>query len=172
MDKITTDKYLRIGKINGIFGLDGWVKIYPYAAFGQFNALRDIVLADEKTLEIKQAARVEKVNTASNKVKIKLKGIDSPEAAESLTHLEIWVDRDKMKMADDEYPIQDILGCEVIYGGRAVGKVDGVYSLAQDILEVELYAGGSVMIPMVEVFILGVDMPNRRITVDKLDELM
>ncbi len=171
MDKVSAEKYLRIAKINGVFGLDGWLKLYPYASFDQLYQLKDIILAKEN-LEIIKEARVEKANTASNKAKIKLVGIDTPEAAEQIVGLEIWADRKQLKLSKDEYPIQDIIGCDVAYKGNIIGKVDGIYSLAQDVLEIVLADKKTVMVPMVEDFVLSVDIANRIITVDRIDELL
>lgn len=171
MEKVNNKKYLRIAKINGIFGLGGWLKLYPYASFDQLGKLKDITLADETTHEIVREITIDELNTASGKARIKLSGVSTPEAAEELSGLEIWVERARFKLQKGEYPVQDIIGCDVIYNGEVIGKVDGIYTLAQDVLEVILSDKTTVMIPMVESFVLDVDIEKRRIIVDRVDEL-
>lgn len=171
MDKVSAEKYLRIAKINGVFGLDGWLKLYPYASFDQLYQLKDIILAKEN-LDIIKEVRVDELNTASGKARIKLSGISTPEAAEELSGLEIWVERASFKLKKDEYPVQDLMGCEVIYNGEVIGVVDGIYTLAQDVLEVKLTdSSDTVLIPMVESFVLDVDIEHRKVVVDRVDEL-
>ena len=172
MGKVTNDKYLRVAKINGIFGLGGWLKLYPYAGFDQLAMLKNITLADEKSHEIVRETKVDELNTASGKARIKLSGVSTPEAAEELSGLEIWVERAKFKLKKDEYPVQDLMGCEVIYNGEVIGVVDGIYTLAQDVLEVKLTGSSdTVLIPMVESFVLDVDIEHRKVVVDRVDEL-
>ena len=75
----------------------------------------------------------------------------------------IEVPRESVQLADGEYLVDDLIGCDVVDGERSLGVVTDVLVLpAADVLEV----AGSVLVPLVGDAIRSIDPAARRIDVD------
>jgi 16S rRNA processing protein RimM len=84
------------------------------------------------------------------------KGTPEPGAA-------IEVPRAAVPLADGEYLVDDLVGCEVVDGGRSLGVVTDVLVLpSADVLEV----AGSLLVPLIGDAIRSIDPAARRIDVD------
>jgi 16S rRNA processing protein RimM len=91
---------------------------------------------------------------------IRLEGCASREDAEALRGAELSVPAPPLE--DDEYWAADLVGCEVVDGGRMVGVVARMIALPScEALEV-----GDLLIPMVRDAIRSIDVDARRIDVD------
>lgn len=91
---------------------------------------------------------------------LKFAGVSTPEAAATLVHSTLYVERSEMPaLAPGEYYHADLLGCRVVDGESAdLGVVDDVYSNgAHDVMVVR--AGGREwMVPVVERYVEEMDL--------------
>ena len=163
----TSDKIL-LGTINGIYGVQGWVKVFShtdprenilsYAPWwlhckGQW---RQVQIEDGKLLQGKS-------------VIVKLQGVDDRDVARQLMGCEIWIEKAQMPPVKDTYYWVDLMGCQVQnLQQQPLGVVKNLLETgAHDVLRVENAAGEQTLIPFVEGhYIQSVDIENKQIVVD------
>ena len=136
------DRQIMVGQVSGLFGVQGWVKIYSFTqpienifSYGPWW-LRSVREGKEET---------EKFVVANSRrqgrgLVAQLAGIDDRNAAADLVGAEIFVDRDQFaNTATDEYYWADLVGLTVeTEEGGLLGCVDSVLATgANDVLIVE-----------------------------------
>ena len=105
------------------FGLTGRVKIEPFS--GEEGHLLGLKKALLRLGTLEKEYTIEEVFTAPPS--IKLKGIDSPEAAKTLKGSEILVPREQAApLQEGEFYVEDLRGLEVIAGGKTIGFITDV----------------------------------------------
>jgi 16S rRNA processing protein RimM len=97
----------------------------------------------------------------------RLEGVDDRTAAESLHGEDLLVAREDVPpLEPGEWWAEDLVGCDVTDGGRAVGVVRRLVALPScEALEIERPAGGELLVPMVADAVRAVDVDARRIDV-------
>jgi 16S rRNA processing protein RimM len=157
---------VRLGRIDGLFGVQGWVKIYSY------TDPREAVLNYDGWL-LEREESWQRVELAEGKrhgksVIARLAGIDDSDAAAGFVGSDIFVDRgDLPEPEDGRYYWADLEGMTVLHkDGRELGKVAYVMATgANDVLVTE--GTQERLIPFVaEKVVLDVDIANSVITVD------
>lgn len=101
---------------------------------------------------------------------LKFKGLDSPEAALPLINKEFFVKEEQLPpLNDDEYYEYQLIGLKVInQDDIGVGTVTGVmHTGAQELIVVR--GEKEIIIPMVEDYILSIDIVNKTMTVVEPD---
>jgi len=108
---------------------------------------------------------------------LKLPGVDDRNAAEALIGFEVFAPEDRLRPVEpDAYLVSDLIGLQVLAGdpaneegadaGTVIGSVTAVIdNPAHDILEIETPDGQRVLLPMVDAYILNVDLSARRLRV-------
>lgn len=148
---------VRVGQIAGAFGLRGQVKVQPLTDFAaeRFRKGSRLRLNGDWV-------EIESVSLHKGRPLLKLKGVDTIDAAEAL-QFKFLEAADRPKMAKDEFLVTDLLGLEVrSTGGEQLGIVDEVLqNPAHEILVVD-----EIMIPFVEQFVKGIDWRTRIVTVE------
>jgi 16S rRNA processing protein RimM len=119
-----TDKLVTLGRISGVHGVKGWVKVHSYtepraniAGFGVWIVSRRGVTS---------VLEVEDSRSGGGSVVVKLKGIDDRDEARGWIGAEIAVERMALpECAPGEYYWTDLEGLEVrAVDGAVLGKVD------------------------------------------------
>lgn len=162
------DKNLIVGKISGIFGVKGWVKIFSH------TEPRENIFSYSPWL-IKyqgewQAFNVEdgQLLQGGKALAAKLEGVDDRDQARLYMGCDIAISPDQLPEVEDEYYWRDLIGCTVTdQEGKNLGVVTSLIETgAHDVLRIE-QDDHSVLIPFVEgTFILDVDVENKHIQVD------
>lgn len=163
--------WLTIGKITGVHGLAGNLKVWSYAESPDtFEEGLLVELRDEGAKAGKEYT-ITKASERKKGILLGLKGITTREASELLVGKEILVDKDKLpELDDDTWYWEDLYGLTVTdkrYG--TLGQVERLFSTgADDILVVTENAGGKneVLIPMNAYFVTTVDIDAGRISTD------
>ena len=132
------DKPVVLGRISGVFGVKGWVKIHS------FTDPREAIL-DYVDWHVDQEGDRRAVNLAEGKrhgktVIARLVGIDDRDAAAELVNALISVPRSKLPVtADNEYYWSDLEGLTVVHrDGKLLGKVAYLLETgANDVLVVQ-----------------------------------
>ena len=149
--------YFRIGLFLRPHGIKGELKLLPLTDdLKRFARLSDAFVTAE-------SARV----AAENSVIIKLKGIDTVEAAEKLRDKYLCVDREHaVKLPAGAYFVKDIIGCEVFStSGDALGRVVDVYETPST--DVYVIKGAKrLSVPALKKLLSSVDIENKRIVFD------
>lgn len=162
-----SDKKLIVGNINGVFGVQGWVKIFSHT-----DPRKNIL--DYSPWWIKQKGEWTQVNIVDSKVQqggktlvAKLENVDDRDIAREYMGCEIAIEDSQLKRSNDEFLWIDLIGCDVqLEDGTRIGKVkDLIETGAHDVLRV---AGEQEeLIPFVmDEFILSVDMAAKQIVVN------
>lgn len=116
--------YIEVGKIGTPFGVHGWLKIQSFTEFGAsiFDFEPWYLSKDQKNWVIYQ---VEASKAHGKGFIVKIKGIDSPEAARSFTGYLIATTRDQLPtLGKNEYYWTDLIGLTVIdQHNHVLGKV-------------------------------------------------
>ena len=161
-----TADVLLLGRVAGVFGVKGWVKLYSY------TEPREAILQYDECL-IRRRDEWQPVNWIEGKkhgktVIAHCNGVDDRDAAEQLVGADLGVNRDAMPpTADGEYYWVDLEGLTVVHtDGRTLGQVDHLLATgANDVLVVK--GDKEILIPfVVGQTILNVDLDNRVIDVD------
>ena len=105
---------------------------------------------------------------------LKLKGIDTPEAADGLRDLHVLIERDNLQSpGEGEYFWSDLIGLQVrTTCGDNVGEVkDLIDSGGHDILVIKS-TGREFLVPFVKKFVTAVDLEGSVITVEPVEGLL
>lgn len=158
-----------IGKIYTTFGLEGGVKVYPYADRSTFEHFenRQVWIGNER---IPVRSRILSARWANKNYLVEFDGFDSIEKAKRITGKSIYVDESELPpVKEGEYYFFQIVGAEVYdEDGLFLGKVKEIIQTgANDVFVVE--GDEELLIPSVEDYIVDMDIEHSRITVRKME---
>ncbi|MDJ0761289.1 MAG: ribosome maturation factor RimM [Woeseiaceae bacterium] len=155
-----------LGRIVGLFGVRGWVKIFSY------TDPREAIL-EYKSWQLRQGSKTTPVQLSEGKrhgksVIARFEGVEDRDAAAGYLEAEISVPRSELPETDDgSFYWTDLEGLSVVrQDGESIGQVERILETgANDVLVVK----GDIerLIPFVmNEFIVDVDLDNGVITVD------
>jgi 16S rRNA processing protein RimM len=143
------------------FGLKGFVKVRSLS--GEFDHLLKLKQVVLKQGDREQVRELEAAEGAPSLV-MKFRGIDSPEAAKTLTGAELLVGRDEAApLGQDEYYIEDLKGLEVWEGAEVLGSISDVLEGGGgSLVELQLRNGETRLVPFRDEFFGEVDIEGKR----------
>ena len=159
------EKYLELGQIVNTFGIRGQVKVKPFTDdIKKFDTFKEIFVEKKNQL---QSFQIEKVNYSKGMVILKLKGIETPEQAETLRNCYIKMDRkNAKKLPEGTYYIADD-------EEELLGKVDYIYNTgSSDIYVVKNDEGKEILLPAIKDVLKQVDLENKKIIVHIIEGLI
>ena len=165
-------EYLSIGQIINTHGLRGAVKVYPLTDdISRFEKLKEVYVEENDGI-VKY--KVESVKFLSSTVSVKLKGVDSEEAANKLRGSYIKVDRKSaVKLPKDSYSICDLIGLEVYdEKGLLIGTVKDVLQTGSNDVYVIQSSGKDILIPALKDIVKKIDLENKKILVEMPEGLI
>ena len=118
---------------------------------------------------------IESVKYFKQFVILKLKGLDDIEQVEKYRKASLYVTRDNaVRLKKDEFFIADLIDMKVVNeDGSPLGTLrDVITTGANDVYEVVLDEGGTVLIPAIKECILDVDVENAVMRVHLLEGLL
>ncbi|HEY8521655.1 MAG TPA: ribosome maturation factor RimM [Gammaproteobacteria bacterium] len=143
-------KLVTLGRIAGVYGVKGWVKVHSY------TEPRDNILHFDRWIvrlgARRDALEVESGRTHGNGIIAKLRGVDDRDAARGLMGGEIAVERAALpEVEPGEYYWADLEGLEVrTPAGEPLGTVDHLIATgAHDVLVLRAERGER-LVPFVE----------------------
>lgn len=156
-----------LGKIVGLFGVDGWVKVESYTE-------PRVRIFKYLPWSLKTAAGETEITQVQGRAQGKglvaaLPQVEDRDTALAWIGAEIWVQRSALPRAKrDEYYWVDLEGLDVVtLDGIALGKVSHLFSTGANDVIVVRGGGRERMIPFVlKQFVREVDLDSARITVD------
>jgi 16S rRNA processing protein RimM len=156
---------LQVGTVARAHGLRGELRVRLFADESD-------TLLRVKRVWIGGAERaVRGARPTNGAILLTIEGVADRDAAEALRGQPVEVARDAVPLAEGEYLLADLPGCEVFdQRGALVGKVVEVLGGPQPILVI--HGGGfERLLPAVPTFVRAVDAAARRVTIDLPDEL-
>ena len=164
---------LQVGIITSTHGVRGEVKVYPTTDDPRrFRRLKEVVL---DTGREKLNLEIEGVKFFKQFVILKFKGLDNINDIEKNRQKSLYVTRkNAVRLQRDEYFIADLIGLKVQdEDGTELGTVkDVIETGANDVYEVEMADGRSLLLPAIKQCILNVDVENGMMQVHVLEGLL
>ena len=164
---------LQVGIITSTHGVRGEVKVYPTMDdTRRFRRLKEVVL---DTGREKLNLEIEGVKFFKQFVILKFKGLDNINDIEKYRQKSLYVTRkNAVRLQRDEYFIADLIGLKVQdEDGTELGTVkDVIETGANDVYEVEMADGRSLLLPAIKQCILNVDVENGMMQVHVLEGLL
>ena len=164
---------LQVGIITSTHGVRGEVKVYPTTDDPRrFRRLKEVVLDTGKE---KMNLEIEGVKFFKQFVILKFKGLDNMNDIEKYRQKSLYVTRkNAVRLQRDEYFIADLIGLKVQdEDGKELGTVkDVIETGANDVYEVEMADGKSLLLPAIKQCILNVDVENGTMQVHVLEGLL
>ena len=164
---------LQVGIITSTHGVRGEVKVYPTTDDPRrFRRLREVVL---DTGREKLNLEIEGVKFFKQFVILKFKGLDNINDIEKYRQKSLYVTRkNAVRLQRDEYFIADLIGLKVQdEDGTELGTVkDVIETGANDVYEVEMADGRSLLLPAIKQCIMNVDVENGMMQVHVLEGLL
>jgi len=164
---------LQVGIITSTHGVRGEVKVYPTTDNPRrFRRLKEVVL---DTGREKLNLEIEGVKFFKQFVILKFKGLDNINDIEKYRQKSLYVTRkNAVRLQRDEYFIADLIGLKVQdEDGAELGTVkDVIETGANDVYEVEMADGRSLLLPAIKQCILNVDVENGTMQVHVLEGLL
>jgi 16S rRNA processing protein RimM len=183
MDLPFPDDAVEVGRIAGAWGVKGWIRVQPFSLDPQalFSTKRWFLQAPSGASAVTLAAcashpvlKLIHAKEHGDAVVASVQGLEGRDAAEALRGARVYVSRASFpSAAEGEYYWVDLIGLTVVNRqGAVLGEVVGLMETGtHDVLRVQPPGGGvtqpqECLIPFVAVYVDGVDLARRRITVD------
>lgn len=163
----------QVGAVASVHGIKGEVKVFPTTDEPEkFKKLKTVKLKTEKE---EREMRLLSCRFFKNMVILKFEGIDSPEEAQRYRGATLWVPREQaVPLGEDEYYRADLVGLSVMTEeGEAFGTLTEVLETgANDVYEVTLSDGRTVLLPAIRDCIKKVDLEAGCMTVHVMEGLL
>ena len=144
------DKKIYLGKITGVHGIKGWLKIQSFSSPPEniLNYPSWIITnkGEEDFYSIEQGRK------QNNKIVVKLEKIDDRNTAESLINSKIQILRsDLPKLSNENYYWSDLVGLSVLNSEeKVIGKIESLIETgANDVMVVNTSKDERILIPFV-----------------------
>lgn len=163
-------KYLEAGKIVSTHALKGEVKIQPWCDSAEFLCEFDVLYFEKGKKQIE----IERSRPHKNMVVAKIKGIDTPEQANTLRNKIVYLDRDDVELEEGCYFIQDLIGLQVVDAddnSKVYGKISDVTETgANDVYTIRKIDGKELLIPAIPQVVIETDIQNGKMFIRPLEE--
>ncbi|MBC8493403.1 MAG: ribosome maturation factor RimM [Candidatus Thioglobus sp.] len=174
MSQNSNNKRLLIGQINGLFGVQGWVKIFSYShprknilTYKPWHVQVDGVWT---TLEMVKGREQGKTIVAQ------LKGVNDREVARGYIGTELYIERSQLpKLPEGKYYWDELTDLEVINtNGIVLGRIAYMVDTGSNsvmVINAEKESSSSKnnkehWVPYMEPFLISIDMDARQVLVD------
>ena len=164
---MTSDTLLSVGKIIGVHGIQGALKLYPYVeSLSIFKSGSRVVLRDPKgnedTYVIKGGSPYKTI------YRLLLAEITSRNEAENLIEAEVLIDKSGLPDLDnDEHYWFEIIGLDVFQKDNAyLGTIDSIIPTGSNDVYVVKHPEKETLIPALQSVVVEIDLPNNRMVVD------
>lgn len=153
-------EFLSIGQIINVHGVHGELKIYPLTDdIKRFRKLNKVIIDGLER-------NITWCKLQSDKVILKIEGIDTLEEAQKLKNKYLEVSRENSaKLPEGSYFIADIIGCMVEdIDGNIIGKVyDVIQTGSNDVYWIK--GEEEVLIPALKDIVVKIDLENEKIII-------
>ena len=153
-----SDDWLSVGKIVGVQGLQGELRVNPASDFPErFTAPGPRWLRSRKVREPTEIQLIKGRQLPGKSLfVVRFEGIDNRSAAEALVGQELLVsENDRPELEEGEFHLLDLMGLEARLNadGTAIGTVSDLISGGNDLLEITTTDGRKLLIPFVEAIV-------------------
>jgi len=124
-----SDDYILLGKISGVHGIKGWIKVFSYTSPRvKITEYNQWLLKDKKDQSWVSRKLIEGKEQGKNVI-ARLDQINYRDEAEALVGTEIAIHKDQLEvLAENEYFWRDLIGLSVeTVEGDKLGKIDWLF---------------------------------------------
>jgi 16S rRNA processing protein RimM len=169
---VETDGYIAIGKIVGVHGLKGTLRVYSYAESPDiFQPDTQFLLRNEAGLEKRYPVCWIKPHTRG--LLLALEGIDSRDRAASLVGFSLFIEKTMLpELEEGTYYWSDIIGLAVYDTQDAyLGRVTSILPTGSNDVYVVKNDDDEILVPALESVVADIDMASGRMRVELPDGL-
>ncbi len=159
-----SETWLTIGKITGVHGLAGNLKVWSFAESADtFSKGFQVRLCDEGT-DLGNDYTITGASPNKKGIRLGLKGITTREASEALVGKEIRIEKTQLpELEEDTWYWEDLYGLEVIDRDLGcLGTIDRLFSTGADdilvVMDKKNSSSAEILIPMNRHFVVEVDI--------------
>jgi 16S rRNA processing protein RimM len=157
---------IRVARIGAAHGVRGEVKLWPFTQEPLAVASYGPLQTEDGT----QAFEIEALRPGKDYLVARIAGIDSREAAEKLTNLDLFVPRERLPKIEeaDTFYHADLIGLAAVTAeGKTLGTVSAMHNFgAGDIIEIATVGGDqTLMLSFTDAIVPEIDMTARKIVV-------
>jgi len=167
------DTLVTIGKIVGVHGIKGYVKVHCEAESLSILATgHSVIVRDSKGRN--RVAEIVDARPQGRMLLLLLKGVSDRNAAEMLPGSDLLVDKSSLpELEPDTYYWADIVGMSVVsVDGRVLGTVASIMETgSNDVYVVKTPDNGEILIPAIASVVLEIDLNRKLMRVDLPDGL-
>lgn len=170
-DIVEKNGFLLIGKIVGVHGIKGNLKVYSYAeTLSVFESGSSILVINQKGLQ--KTYTVKWVKPHHRVLLLSLAGIDSRNLAESLVGSELLIEKAKLpELEEGSYYWFDLIGLEVFtIDNEYVGRVESIMPTGSNDVYVvknpDKDQDNEILIPALTSVVLEIDIDLKTMRVD------
>lgn len=163
--------YVELGKIVGVWGVKGWVKLHSYTRQrSDIKQYQTWYLAAPRDSAEPTAVQIVQCREQGPGIVAQLEGVTDRDQALALNGRKILVKKsDLPALNEGEYYWQQLIGLSVKNQQQDIGRLDSIIETgANDVLVVKQHQGDQpdVLIPYTEQAVLDVDLDQGCMTVD------
>ena len=164
-------KYLETGKIVGVFGLKGELKVVSDSTTNRFY--KGSVLYLGRNIKNLQKVTISSARIHKGMHMVTIDELYDINLVEKYVNNIFYIDRDEMDdLNENEYYFDDLIGLKIIDGNnKEYGEVIDVLDLpASCVIEIQLKDGKKIMVPFVGVYIN--DVTKEYILIQRIEEFL
>ena len=164
-------KYLETGKIVGVFGLKGELKVVSDSTTNRFVEGATLYLG--RNINHLTKVTISSVRVHKGMYMVTINELYDINLVEKYVNNYFYIDRDEMDdLEENQYYFDDLIGLTVIDGNNKVyGKVIEVYDLpASVVIEIKLENDKTVMVPFINIYIN--DVTKEHILIERIEEFL
>jgi len=165
----TPTPFFIAGIVGAPFGLEGFVKVKPLS--GEIDHLLKLKSATLRQDGKETVLAIEESAPNPPVLIIRFAGFNSPEAAKALAGAELIVSReDAAVLKPGEFYVEDLKGIEIFdEKAQMLGHINAIIEGGGgDLVEISLNNGKRKLVPFRKEFFSGIDLENRRVTLNNL----
>ncbi|MBW1899208.1 MAG: 16S rRNA processing protein RimM [Deltaproteobacteria bacterium] len=162
------DDFLPVGKIVGVHGINGNLKLYPYVeSLSLFKSGHKILLRNpdgKRETHVIKGGKLYK-----NIFRLTLKGIDNRNDAEKLIGTEVFVEKIRLPdLEEDEHYWFEIIGLDAfLEDGTCLGRVESILQTGSNDVYVirNSESGKETLVPAIQSVVAEIDLEKKRMTI-------
>lgn len=155
---------IELGYISGVYGVNGWLKIYSYTRPAEDICKYNKFLTDDGT-----SIEFSKIQKKSKNIVGKIPSIDSRDQAEKIKGKILYVKRESLPKLKGEYYWIELVGLNVKNcDGKEIGIITKLIETGvNDVLVINNSEQVETLIPFVlDYYVMNIDLGNKQMIVD------
>lgn len=166
------DGFLHIGRIVGVHGIKGYLKLYSFAESAELFSPGSRIRLQRRCGQ-PEIMTIRDFQSHRNSCRIAFDGVDDRESAYALIDADLFIERSTLPEPEEgAWYRRDLIGLDVFgTDGAYIGRIENIFATgSNDVLVVE-NDGVETLVPAIKPVVRDVDLAAGRMTVDMPDGL-